>query len=187
MSPSQWALKVGLPVAGVALAGVALAQAVFGWKWTPVLVSEQNQFSCQMQPYQNEGQIWTVVRNDGKTTLSWMRMINEFGGGWNTAKRCETIADRLELFRKDGLIALDYRADPNTPNQYVICAKTKKSLESCPLLVTLKPKEDPYKAFSQTFSALQNNAYVDRSSDSQIQDGMKQVTSIKVDRLLAGN
>jgi membrane protein implicated in regulation of membrane protease activity len=61
MSASAWALKVDLPAAGVALAGVAIAQAVFGWKWTPVLVSEHSQFSCQMQPYQNEGQIWTVV------------------------------------------------------------------------------------------------------------------------------
>lgn len=105
-----------------------------------------------MQPYQNEGQIWTIVRHDGKTVLPWMRMINEFGGGWNTAKRCEAIADRLELFRKDGLVALDFRSDPKTPSQYVICAKTKKSSDNCPLLVTLSPKEDPYKAFSQTFS-----------------------------------
>jgi hypothetical protein len=184
MSGSEWTLKVGLPVAGVALTIAALSQSVFGWKWIPLLVSEQSQFSCQMQPYQNEGQIWTVVRNDGKTTLPWMRMINEFGGGWNTAKRCETIADRLELFRKDGLIALDYRSDPQTPNQYVICAKTKKSQDNCSLLVTLKPKQDPYKAFSSTFDALKDNTYVDRSSDSKIQDGMKQVASIKVDRLL---
>jgi hypothetical protein len=184
MSGSEWTLKVGLPVAGVALAIAALSQSVFGWKWTQLIVSEQSQFSCQMQPYQNEGQIWTVVRNDGKTTLPWMRMINEFGGGWNTAKRCETIADRLELFRKDRLIALDYRSDQQTPNQYVICAKTKKSQDNCPLLVTLKPKQDPYKAFSSTFAALQNDTYIDRSSDSKIQDGMKQVASIKVDRLL---
>jgi hypothetical protein len=187
MSASAWALKVGLPVAGVALAGVAIAQAVFGWKWTPVLVSEQSQFSCQMQPYQNEGQVWTVVRHDGRTVLPWMRMINEFGGGWNSAKRCEEIANRLELFRKDGLIALEYRSDAKTPNQYVICAKTKKSLDNCPLLVTLNPKEEPYKVFSQTLSALQNNSYVDRSSDSQLQDGTKRVASIRVDRLLAGN
>ena len=187
MSPSEWALKVGLPVAGVTIGIVSLSQGVFGWKWTQLAVSEQTQFSCQMQSYHNEGQIWTVVRNDGTTTLPWMRMINEFGGGWNTAKRCETIADRLELFRKDGLVALDFRSDPKTPNQYVICAKTKKSSDNCPLLVTLSPKEDPYKAFSQTFSALQNNAYVDRSSDSQLQDGTKRFASIQVDRLLAGN
>jgi Circadian oscillating protein COP23 len=186
MSPSKWALKVGVPVAGVVIAIIVLSQSVFGWKWTHTIVSEQSQFSCQMQPYQNEGQIWTVVRNDGKATVPWMRMINEFGGGWNTAKRCDTIADRLDIFRKDGLVALDYRSDPKTPNQYVICARTKKSQDNCPLLVTLKPKEDPYKAFSSTFSALQNNTYVDRSSDAQIQNGMKQVASIKVD-LLLGN
>jgi hypothetical protein len=63
----------------------------------------------------------------GKTVLPWMRMINEFGGGWNTAKRCEAIADRLELFRKDGLVALDFRSDPKTPNQYVICLVVQRS------------------------------------------------------------
>jgi Circadian oscillating protein COP23 len=187
MSAVKWILRVGLPVTGVAIAGMALAQSVFGWKWIPLVVSENSQFSCQMQSYKNEGQIWTVVRNDGKTTLSWMRMINEFGGGWNTARRCDVIAERLEQFRKDGLVALDYRLDSKTPNQYVICAKTKKSQDNCPLLVTLKPKEDPYKAFSNTFSALQNNTYVDRSSDSKTQSGMKKIASIKVEKLLSVN
>jgi Circadian oscillating protein COP23 len=184
MSAFKWTLRVGLPVASVAIAGLAVAQSVFGWKWVPVLVAENNQFSCQMQHYEKEGQIWTVVRNDGKSILPWMRMVNEFGGGWNTTKRCDAIADRLEQFRKDGLIALDYRLDPKTPNQYVICAKTKKSQDNCPLLVTLKPKEDPYRAFSRTFSALQNNTYIDRSSDSKTQDGMKKVASIQVEDLL---
>jgi hypothetical protein len=185
MSTSKWALRVGLPIAGVIIGGAALAQNLFGIKIVPELVSSQSQFSCQSQHYQNEGQIWTIVRNDGKTTFPWMRMVNEFGGDWNTARRCDTVAERLEQFRKDGLIALDYRADSNTPNQYVICARTKKSRDNCPLLITLKPKEDPYLAFSNTFSALQENGfYVDRGSNSPIQGGIKRVASIRVDRLL---
>jgi hypothetical protein len=188
MSASERILTVVIPVASLAIGGASLAQSLFGWKIPNVpLISEQSQFSCQAQYYENEGEIWTIVRNDGKTTLPWMRMVNEFGGKWNTSKRCDTIASRLEQFRKDGLITLDYRVDPNTPKQYVICAKTKKSGDNCPLLITLKPKEDPYQVFSKTLSALENRTYIDRSSDSKIKGGAKRVASIKVERLLTGN
>jgi hypothetical protein len=36
MSPSQWALKVGVPVATVAIAIIGLSQSVFVWKWTHI-------------------------------------------------------------------------------------------------------------------------------------------------------
>ena len=82
----------------------------------------------------------------GKGVQPWLNMVKEFGGDWNTLKRCDAIAERLEGFRQDGLRELTYRDDPNTPKQAVICAKTKLSGDNCPLLVTLAPGVDAYEA-----------------------------------------
>jgi hypothetical protein len=186
MSDKKFWLPFTVTVLGVIVGCLSLAQGVFGWKIVPTLISENSRFLCQQQYYPNEGSIWTVVYDDGKTRHPWMRMVNEFGGGWNQEKRCDTIAERLEGFRKDGLIALDYRTDPNTLSQYVICARTKLSGDkNCPLLVTLKSNEDPYPAFSKSFAALQTNSYVDRSSTSQIQGREQRVVSINVEHLLS--
>jgi hypothetical protein len=72
----------------------------------------------------------------------WLKIKTTLGGGYDPLKRCEEISERLNGYRKDGLIKLAYRDEPKTPNQYVICAKTKLSGDSCPLLVTLKPGSD---------------------------------------------
>ncbi len=55
-----------------------------------------------------------MYRND-QGTKPWPKMINSFGDGWNTQKRCDTIAQRLESFRQDGLIGFSHRSDPKTP------------------------------------------------------------------------
>lgn len=167
---------IALGIAGGLIGLGTLVQALTGWKFIPVLAGDDSFFFCQQQLYGNE-LAWTIVHQKGPVGKNWMRMVHEFGGDWNQGKRCETIADRLETFRKDGLIALDYRQDPVTPSQWVICAKTKKSQDNCPLLVTLKPGEDPYKAFSSTFGALLQDNYVDRGSGPQTQNG-KPVTTI---------
>jgi Circadian oscillating protein COP23 len=77
----------------------------------------------------------------------------------------------LNGYRKDGLIRLAYRDDPKTPNQYVICAKTKLSGEGCPLLVTLKPgsETEAYQAMrDMTENLLNGGSGVYQNSDGKV-------------------
>jgi len=111
--------------------------------WPPLLFGQNARFSCQLRPdTQRGGEVWTVMYRHDKGQQPWLKMVTTLGSDFKPAKRCEIISERLEGFRKDGLIRLAYRGDPNTPEQYVICAKTKLSGDSCPLLVTLKPGSD---------------------------------------------
>lgn len=125
-------------IAAVVGAGIAYIQG-----WPPLLFGKNARFSCQIIPdTQRGGEVWTVMYRHDKGQQPWLKMVTTLGSDFKPARRCEIIADRLEGFRKDGVIRLGYRSDPNTPKQYVICAKTKLSGDSCPLLVTLKPGSD---------------------------------------------
>ncbi|WP_256379404.1 COP23 domain-containing protein [Brasilonema octagenarum] len=76
----------------------------------------KDRFSCALQPdTQNGGEVWMVMYRNDQGTKPWPKMINSFGDGWNTQKRCDTIAQRLESFRQDGLIGFSHRSDPKTP------------------------------------------------------------------------
>jgi hypothetical protein len=94
--------------------------------------------------YSNEGEVWTVMYRNDKKKDPWLKIAATLGGNWTPIERCQEIARRLEIYRQDGLTQLTYRSDPNTPKQFVICAKTNVSGDNCPLLVTLKPNTDPY-------------------------------------------
>ena len=85
-------------------------------------------------------------------------MVTTLGGGYTPIRRCEIISERLETYRKDGLTQLGYRGDSNTPNQFVICAKTKLSGDNCPLLVTLKPgtQTEAYQSLQDITEDLRN-------------------------------
>jgi hypothetical protein len=124
--------------------GIAVVQG-----WPPLLFEKDARFSCQSQPDTQRGsEVWTVMYRHDKGQQPWLKMVTTLGGDYTPLRRCEIISERLNGYRKDGLIRLAYRNDPKTPKQYVICAKTKLSGEGCPLLVTLKPGSDTeaYKA-----------------------------------------
>jgi hypothetical protein len=155
--------KIGV-VVGIVGAVAAISQAT-GWK--PTLFWQPNaRFSCQHRGYPNENsQLYTVMYNNGITEQPWLRMVNTFGKDWDTLKRCDEIAQRLENFRKDGLLELTYRNDPKTPNQAVICAKTKISGDNCEILVTLKPGANGYESLSRAIEALKTGNSVDQNSN----------------------
>lgn len=100
------------------------------------------------------GEVWTVMYNHAQGTKPWLRMVRFMGGDFDPQKRCEEIARRLDIFSQQGLINFDFRTDANTPKQYVLCAKTKISGNDCPLVLTLMPKDDPYKALHEVAGAL---------------------------------
>ena len=126
-------------LAAVGGAGIAIVQG-----WPPLLVGQNARFSCQLQPdTQRGGDVWTVMYRHDKGQQPWLKMVTTLGGDYTPVRRCQIISESLNDYRKDGLIRLAYRDEPKTPNQYVICAKTKLSGdEGCPLVLTLNPGSD---------------------------------------------
>ena len=142
-----------------------IASLIFDWvkfaegKEEDLLVKE-TRFWCE-QRLDNGKDIWTVMYdNDKGTPQPWLGMVIPMGGGWTEANRCDAIANRLENFRQDGLQKIDFRSDPNTPRQEVICVKTKLSGEGCPLLLTLDVGADGYEALRDITQGLRNGAIV---------------------------
>jgi Circadian oscillating protein COP23 len=156
-------LTVGVLGLFAAVGGVAIA---YAQGWSPLVFGKDARFSCQNQPdTQRGGEVWTVMYRQDKGQQPWLKMVTTLGGDYTPLRRCEIIAERLNGYRKDGLTKLSYRGDPNTPKQYVICAKTKLSGDSCPLLVTLKPGSDTeaYNAMRDMTESLQKGTPVYRS------------------------
>ena len=130
-------LTVGiLSLVGTAIGiKIAVVQA-----WPDPIIPKNARFSCQLMPdTQRGGDVWTVMYHHDKGLQPWLKMVTTLGGNYTPLRRCEEISERLNGYRKDGLMKLAYRDDPNTRDQYVICAKTKSSGEGCPLVLTLKP------------------------------------------------
>jgi hypothetical protein len=131
-------------------------------KWSPELFPKTAHFFCELRANSNEGEVWTVMYRKDKETIPWLKIQATLGGNWTPAERCQEIAQRLEIYRQDGLTKLTHRSDPNTPKQSVICAKTKISGDNCELLVTLKPNISPYSSLrdmlAEVFNAQTNTA-----------------------------
>ena len=161
-------LTVGVLSLLAAVVGVGIA---YTQGWPPLLFGKDARFSCQNQPDTQRGsEVWTVMYRHDKGQQPWLKMVTTLGGDYTPLRRCEIISERLNDYRKDGLIRLAYRDDPKTPNQYVICAKTKLSGEGCPLLVTLKPGSDTeaYKAVRDMTENLLNGTGVYQNSEGKL-------------------
>jgi hypothetical protein len=144
-------------IVGLVVAGVALGHQVWDSREPdPLIVDENSRFYCSLQADPTRGgEVWTVMyRRSNKEAKPWLRMVRAMGKDWDTQSRCEEIANRLDIYRQDGLLGFEYRNDPNTPEQFVICAKTQVSEDSCPLVVTLLPEDDPYEALREVAGAL---------------------------------
>lgn len=130
-------------------------------------IGKQDRFHCKEMPdLQKGGTVWTVMYDKYKDeSKPWLKMVTTLGEDWTPKKRCEKIASKLDSYRKDGLIGLTYRADPRTPNQDVICAKTQKFPDQCHLVITLKPGADPYETLRDMSTALIGNEGIYQSSD----------------------
>lgn len=119
------------------------------------LVKPKSRFYCSFEADEDRGgQIWTVMYRSDSGTKPWLRMVRTMGGGWDTQARCEEIARRVDIFNQDGLLGFNYRPEPKTPGQYVLCAKTKISGDGCPLVLTLMPADNPYQELQEVAGAL---------------------------------
>lgn len=135
----------GINILTIISTSVAIASLYIAFinKWPLELFPKTANFSCELIPNPDEGEVWTVMYRKDNKEIPWLNIKATLGDNWSPAERCQEIARRLEERRQDGLTELTYRYDPNTPKQYVICAKTKISGDNCPLLITLKPNADP--------------------------------------------
>ena len=159
MSSEKLKLKVGVASLVVSVLGLALA----GWTYysnrVVVKVPETSEFYCSQMADGEGGNTWTVLyKKDDRASKPWLRMVRTMGEDWNTLNRCDEIADRMNLYKEDGLIAFEYKPfKPNEPDpkQYVICAKTRLS-EGCHLVVTLWPgdEQEAYAALQEVTKAL---------------------------------
>ncbi|NET43299.1 MAG: hypothetical protein F6K15_15945 [Okeania sp. SIO2B3] len=134
--------------------------------WPRFLVKKTDRFSCQLQPDEKRKKdVWTVMYDDNKAKQPWLGIVKSMGEDWDPAERCGEIEKRLENYRKDGIISLEYRQDPNTPKQEVICAKTELSGDGCPLLLTLDVGVDGYNALREMTEALRSSETFDQNSE----------------------
>ncbi|WP_072621099.1 COP23 domain-containing protein [Spirulina major] len=136
--------------AWIGIGGLVLGVITLGWTVysgrVPLQVTPQSQFICALRPDPDPAmarQVWTVLyqKNPDKQPKEWLYMVHEMGDGWNTDVRCIEIADRMNLYKEAGLISFEYRPDEKTPNQWVICARTKAT-QNCPPVVTLVPGDE---------------------------------------------
>ena len=148
--------KNGVEVVAAVVAVVVGGHQLWALFEPEVLISQSSRFYCSLQAdSQRGGQVWTVMyRHSQDVTKPWLRMVREMGDEYDPKTRCEKIAERLEIFREDGLLDFEYRTDPQTPNQFVLCAKTKISGDNCPLVLTLMPEDDPYDSLRAVMGAL---------------------------------
>ena len=65
---------------------------------------------------------------------------SELGGGWTPEKRCNTITERFETYRQDGLLELTTGVE----NGYdTICVTTQLDPTDCRIVLTVPPGQDP--------------------------------------------
>jgi hypothetical protein len=65
---------------------------------------------------------------------------SELGGGWTPEKRCNTITNRFESYRQDGLLELTTGVE----NGYdTICVTTQLDPTDCRIVLTVPPGQDP--------------------------------------------
>ncbi|WP_066376859.1 MULTISPECIES: COP23 domain-containing protein [unclassified Anabaena] len=96
------------------------------------------QYTVMYQPQSQPGQFF-----------SWATPA-ALGGGWNPQLRCQTIANRLELYRPDGLQELQVSV---LNNENIVCV-TSEADPSCRIVLTVPRNRDPYNVRNSIFQNL---------------------------------
>jgi hypothetical protein len=114
---------------------------------TSTTVDSNTRFSCQS----NNGQFTVMYQPQSQPGqyFPWAAPQN-LAGGWDAQRRCETIANRLELYRPDGLQELQIAVE-NSEN--IICVTTE-SQPNCRIVLTVPRGKDPYTIRNSVFQNL---------------------------------
>lgn len=105
-----------------------------------------SRFTCELQ----DGEYTVMYRPKSEPGQAYPWAVpTEMGGGWTPELRCETISARLEEYRPDGLVEL--RTD--IENGYnTVCATTEENLDTCRIVFTVPPGQDPVATRDAVFS-----------------------------------
>lgn len=136
--------KASLLALGVALGPVTGLAFASDGEEAPEPISSR--FTCEIQ----DGEYTVMYRPKSEPGQAYPWAVpTEMGGGWTPERRCETISERLEEYRPDGLVEL--RTD--IENGYnTVCATTEENLDTCRIVFTVPPGQDPVATRDAVFS-----------------------------------
>ncbi len=124
-------------------------------------------FTCQT--YNGQSTVMYQPQSQPGQFFPWA-VPTALGGGWDAQKRCTAIANRLELYRPDGLQELQTSVENN---ENIVCVTTEAN-PACRIVLTVPRGKDPYIIRNSIFQNLTTadsgqqtiavNTYGDRSS-----------------------
>lgn len=114
---------------------------------TSTTVDSSTRFSCQY--YNGRYTVMYQPQSQAGQFFAWAAP-QALGGGWTAQNRCEAIANRLELYRPDGLQELQIGRQNN---ENIICVTTETN-PSCRILLTVPRDKDPSAIRSSVFNNL---------------------------------
>ncbi len=104
-------------------------------------------FSCQT--YNGQYTIMYQPQSQPGQYFAWATP-GSLGGGWNSQLRCQTIANRLETYRPDGLQELQTAVENN---ENTICVTTEAN-PTCRIVLTVPRGKDPFVVRNSVFQNL---------------------------------
>ncbi len=118
---------------------------------------DQPRFSCQF--INSQYTVMYYPKSRPTEPFAWATP-GTLGGGWTPERRCTEIARRFEEYRLDGLVELQ-NSQLNGYN--VVCVTTREN-ESCRLVFTVPPGQDPIATRNRVFD---NVVVADRGEQTQ--------------------
>ncbi len=110
-------------------------------------VSSGTRFTCQY--YNGQYTVMYQPQTQPGQYFAWASP-RTLGGGWDTQKRCNTIAQRLESYRPDGLQELRTSSE----NGYNTVCVTTQSNPACRIVLTVPPDKDANQVRNDVFQNL---------------------------------
>ncbi len=111
-------------------------------------ISDDVRFECQL--YNGEYTVMYLPESQPDQAYPWATPTS-MGGGWDAAKRCNTISDRLEAYRPEGLAELQV----GTENGYdIVCATTEQISGLCKIVFTVPLGQNPVATRDRVFENL---------------------------------
>lgn len=93
-------------------------------------------FRCQFI----DGQYTVMYLPESQPSVAYPWAVpGDMGGGWTSERRCNTISERLESYRPDGLQEMQ----TSTENGYNIVCVTTEQNETCRIVLTVPPGQNP--------------------------------------------
>lgn len=131
-------------------------------------------FVCQW----NQGQYTVMYNPESRPEESFPWAVpQDMGGGWFAEKRCNTISERLEEYRPDGLIEMK----TSTENGYNIVCVTTEQNPACRIVFTVPPGQDPIATRDRVF---ENLASADSGQQTQAVNTFVGTNAASVDELI---